>query len=208
MNHELTIGHEDQMAIVLGQRQLMAVCCMFLVVLGLVSTLSYVAGRSITAAQFRNSERAENSAPAQPVVIDPTRRQARTQPAAEPVPASEPVEAQALPEAPVPAPKPSPFGDSVPAAAAEGPKAAALDPGALTEPAAGTVFFQVGSVDRAKAPEYGAYLAGQGLRIRLAPGISPALVRVLVGPLANDREIQEANNALDAGGFEHFLRRY
>ncbi len=208
MNHDLTIGHEDQMAIVLGQRQLMAVCCMFLVVLGLVSTLSYVAGRSITAAQYRGMERAEYTAPAPaPVMVDPVRR---ATPAAAP---PEPVQAAAVAEPePVAPVKPSPFGDSLPAAPGpnsfEAAKGQPRDPGVLTEPPAGTVFYQVGSIERGMSTVLADYLTGQGFRTRLAPGISPALVRVLVGPLSSEQEIQKTNTALDAAGFDRFLRKY
>lgn len=60
--------HEEQVAVVLGQRQLIAVCVMFLVVLGLVGTLSYVTGRSITAAQMRNADETHSTPP---IIVDP-----------------------------------------------------------------------------------------------------------------------------------------
>lgn len=60
--------HEEQVAVVLGQRQLIAVCCMFLVVLGLVATLSYVTGRSITAAQMCGDSA---SMVTPPIIVDP-----------------------------------------------------------------------------------------------------------------------------------------
>lgn len=68
----MTDQPEDQLAVVLGQRQLIAICCMFLVVMGLVATLSYVTGRSITAAQMRN---ADESMATPPIIVDPTRNQ-------------------------------------------------------------------------------------------------------------------------------------
>ncbi|HUQ92934.1 MAG TPA: hypothetical protein VM120_14735 [Bryobacteraceae bacterium] len=59
---------EDQFALILSQRQLIAVCVMFLGVLGLVSMLAYVAGRSIPAAQAKMQDGAE-TVPA--IVVEP-----------------------------------------------------------------------------------------------------------------------------------------
>lgn len=236
MNQDTTMIHDDQLAIVLGQRQLVAVCCMFLVVIGLVSTLAYVAGRSITAATLARTSDLLAPAPG-PLVVDPTRRKSTVgtttviEPTAPPATA-QPAAAEAIAEPPA---KPSPFGDATPAtvnaavvaepspappvamaasapAAAEAPQAAPMPPAAapatVSEPAAGQTYFQVGSIEPSMAAVFSNYLAEQGFRVRLARGANATVVRVLVGPLANDREIQSVGAALDKAGFEHFLKKY
>ncbi len=217
MNQDTTMSHDDQLAIVLGQRQLMAVCCMFLVVIGLVSTLSYVAGRSITAAQFRGSERAETPAP---IIVDPTRQQSQVgQTVPSPVKATAqtipPVEVTPAPAAEVMPAKPSPFEKAAAAVSAsaalaeeESAPLPAADPGPLTDPPAGQSFYQVGSVERPMATVFASYLTEQGFRIRLAPGTTAATVRVLAGPLADAGDAEKTRVALQAAGFQHFLKKY
>lgn len=221
MNQDTTMIHDDQLAIVLGQRQLVAVCCMFLVVIGLVSTLSYVAGRSITAAQARS---AELPSPAAPLIVDPTRKQSTVGTTVSTVAATaQPVEAHGTPE---PVAKPSPFSDPTPVpvaaaaaveaepaavpvaqAAAPAPSSSGVAP-AISEPSAGQSFYQVGSIEPAMAAVFSSYLTQQGFRVRLAPGANGSVVRVLVGPLASERETETTRVALEAAGFEHFLKKY
>lgn len=209
MNQDSAIHQEDQLAIVLGQRQLVAVCCMFLVIIGLVSTLAYVAGRSITAASFRSGpERIE----AAPIMVDPTRT-APTQAAAA-VPAAIPPVIEARAETPVAAApaveaaKPSPFPDAAPPShpvVAVAP-AAAVAPG--RDPSPGETYWQVGSIERGMAAAFTQYLSSQGFRTRVATGGSADTVRVLVGPLTTAAEVENTDRALEAAGFQHFLRKY
>jgi cell division protein FtsN len=206
MNQESAIHQEDQLAIVLGQRQLIAVCCMFLVIIGLVSTLAYVAGRSITAATFRSvTERSEPAAPA-PIMVDPAKN-AKTAAAAAVPPVIEARAESAVPAAPPVEPvKPSPFPEvarPIPVRAA-----AAANPMESREPVTGETYWQVGSIERGMAATFTQYLSSQGFRSRLAPGGSDNTIRVLVGPLTNDAEIENTGRALEAAGFQHFLRKY
>ncbi|MCS7023987.1 MAG: hypothetical protein NZV14_04260 [Bryobacteraceae bacterium] len=87
--------HEEQVALVLGQRQVVAVCLMFLVVIGLVATLSYVTGRSITVAQLRNADET-HATPA--IIVDPRKSHEESTPlearAASAMPTAAPVASQ------------------------------------------------------------------------------------------------------------------
>lgn len=96
--------HEEQVAVVLGQRQLVAVCCMFLVVLGLVATLSYVTGRSITAAQMRN---ADESLSTPPIIVDP-RKSGSSTPLETRAASAMPTAAPVTPQQVIPIPPASP----------------------------------------------------------------------------------------------------
>jgi len=179
----MTQSPDDQLAVVLGQRQLIAVCCMFLVVLGLVATMAYVTGRSITAAQMRSLEKSDVP-PA--IVVDPGKPPQTT------VPGPMEAKAETLPPTPTPAPIQSPLQ-----AAAE-----------MGEPTAGQSFWQVGLVDRGVAPVFVEYMTRQGFRSRLAAGQSAGGLRVLVGPLTSQADAEKTKRALDAMNIQAFLKKY
>ncbi|MCZ2147532.1 MAG: hypothetical protein LC126_07135 [Bryobacterales bacterium] len=187
----MTQTHDDQLAVVLGQRQLIAVCCMFLVVMGLVSTLAYVCGRSITAAQMKAQEKPE---PAPAIFVDPVRPAT-----AEQAKAPGPMEAHAetLPARSTPVIVPQ----ARPAAAAG---LAATE----AEPAQGEAYWQVGVVDRGIAAVFVEYLTKHGFRARTASAQSGNLRRVLVGPVADPADAENTKRNLDAGGFQSFMKRY
>jgi cell division protein FtsN len=195
---------DDQLAIVLGQRQLVAICCMALVVLGLVATLSYVCGRSITAAQMRQQE----TLPPQAIVVDPA-KPAPSGPATQSasVPSALEARAETLPlQPPTSAP-------SQPAATQLAAAQPALQPqtprtAVLGEPTRGLSFWQVGVVDRGVATVFAEYLTRLGLKARLAAGDSPTTHRVLVGPLPDQAETENTRRILQSAGFQYFLRRY
>ncbi len=172
---------DDQLAIVLGQRQLIAVCCMFLVTMGLVATLAYVSGRSITAAQV--AEVPCNAEKAKAIVVEP---------ASNSVPTPLHAQAEMLPARPAPvAEKPviTPVGVDAP-------------------PAPGSTYWQVGVVDRGMAAVLVEHLMRMGLRARSAPVQAPGLLRVLVGPLSSQSAVDETKNTLDKAGFQAFLKKY
>jgi hypothetical protein len=176
----MTQSPDDQLAVVLGQRQLIAVCCMSLVVLGLVATMAYVTGRSITAAQMKSLEKTDVPAA---IVVDPGK------PSESNVPA--PLEAKAHPLPNVLLTQQSPVIQHE-----------------TGEPPSGQSFWQVGVVERGVAPVFVEYLMRQGFRARMAPGQSPHGLRILVGPLADQADTEKAKRTLDALGFQSFLKRF
>ncbi|MBL8215025.1 MAG: SPOR domain-containing protein [Bryobacterales bacterium] len=216
---------DDQLAIVLGQRQLMAVCCMSLTVLGLVATLAYVAGRTITVAQVqaRDSVAAEV---AHPMVVDPPsalearmqslpeRTQVQMIPA---VPAT--IGAVPMPSIILPARNtnsaPVSIGSAVaapviitPPKPAAPPIAAPAVAAASTEPARGQVFWQIGLVDPDTARGMQSRATGLGLVARTAAGNSPQTRRVLVGPLISREDIARVKQTLDSQQMQAFLKIY
>lgn len=195
-------SQDDQLAIVLGQRQLIAVFCMFLSVLGLVGSLAYVTGRSITAAQMENRSRA-NQPPA--LVVDSAAPPAPLQARAEALPSrhTPPAVPRPLtlpPAKPVP-PPPAP----VAATAAPAVTSAAQE---VAEPSKGQSFWQVGVVDPGMAPVFVEYMQKLGMPAQMAPGPSPTSRRILVGPLAGQTQIQQAKQTLDKAGMQAFLKTY
>lgn len=190
---------DDQLAIVLGQRQLLAVCCMFLVVMGLVATLAYVSGRSITAAQMNNPDK--GAAP--PILVDPTKTIKSETKLIPPAPMQAHAAAAAVPVAPQKAPQAVERTDRPSAAASS--EAVSPQPESAIAPGA---YWQVGLVDRGVAHVFVEYLQRQGLQARLAPGNSTQSLRVLVGPFADKASLEAARKQLQAAGFQYFLRRY
>jgi hypothetical protein len=184
----MTQSPDDQLAVVLGQRQLIAVCCMFLVVLGLVATMAYVTGRSITAAQMRSLEKSDVP-PA--IVVDPEK------PPQSSIPAPMQAKAETLPPNPASAPVAQQPTQSPLQAAAE-----------MGEPTPGQSFWQVGLVDRGLAPVFVEYMTRQGFRSRLAAGQSAGGLRVLVGPLTSQADAEKTKRALDAMNIQAFLKKY
>jgi cell division protein FtsN len=185
---------EDQLAVVLGQRQLIAICCMFLTVLGLVATLAYVAGRSITAAQMQPIDKTTD--PVRPALVveaagpRPMQAQAASIPKAQEAPPPLVVEAT-----PPPVKRPAPA--AVTAAA-----------GQSAEPAKGEMFWQIGLVERGMGPVFLQYMKQLNLDARIAAGTSQSTRRVLVGPVAGQAEIARVKQALDQAGFQSFLKTY
>lgn len=188
---------DDQLAIVLGQRQLIAVCCMFLVTMGLVATLAYVSGRTISAAQLVDTQRSSETAkamvvePAAPSVPTPMHAHAEELPPQSLAPQTpRPVQPEPAVHTPPPAP---------PTAASTG-----VD----GPPLSGSVYWQVGVVDRGIASVFVEHLNRMGLRARTATVQTPGFQRVLVGPLLTQGSIEETKQMLDKAGFQAFLKKY
>lgn len=159
---------------------------MFLVTMGLVATLAYVSGRSISAAQLAEGPCASEKAKA--MVVEP---------ASSPVPPPMHAQAETLPPMPkavVAAPAPAPV--TPPAPSVDAP------------PAPGSTYWQVGVVDRGIAGVFVEHLTRMGLRARVADGQTPGFPRVLVGPLPTQASVDETKARLDKSGFQAFLKKY
>lgn len=188
---------DDQLAIVLGQSQLIAVCCMFLVTMGLVATLAYVSGRTISAAQLVEAQRSSDNATA--MVVEP---------AASPVPTPLHAHAETLPPQAL-APQTPPPVHSEPAVHTPPPAPPApASTGVDAPPLPGSVYWQVGVVDRGIASVFVEHLNRMGLRARTATVQTPGFQRVLVGPLLTQAGIEETKQMLDKAGFQAFLKKY
>lgn len=77
---------------------------------------------------------------------------------------------------------------------------------APANPASG-LYLQVASSDRSSAQQFLKELEAKGFVGRLAPGLSPSLVRVLVGPVESDKAAGLTTSLRDAG-YPAFLKRY
>ncbi|MBI3208684.1 MAG: hypothetical protein HYZ37_07260 [Candidatus Solibacter usitatus] len=176
----MTQASEDQLSFVVHQRQVMTICCMALLVIGLVASLAYVCGRSISA--MRGSV-----VQAAPIIIEPPPRV---------------TEAKAvLPPAVIE--KPSALGS----AAKVAPSAPVPVAGAQVKPS-GEMYFQVGLTTRTSGGGFVDRVAKLGLAVHTADTEWPDTVRVLVGPLSTTEEYQQTDKKLTAAGMQHFPRKY
>ena len=204
---------ESRQVVVLASRQVTAVVLAGIILVALVACIAYVAGRSITAAQYLQIKARSESEPPKVIIVDPLKEREAPKPvvtappkAQPPVPAPPSLPVPAAQQAPTPAPV---TAQSVAAPPVTAPPAPPLKPAdVFRDPAPGTRYIQAGAVDRGVAAVFVEYLSRKGFTAFAAPGPDPKTFRVLVGPLAGPEEIAKTRAGLEAEGFPHFLRSY
>jgi cell division septation protein DedD len=212
---ELMPNREDgEFELILGNKQLLSVLFIVIVLLGVFFAMGFLAGRSTGPSA---SAAVQNKPQPQPIVLDSNGKasEAEPEPAAvksEPQtkpPAGEPA-ATKVPEPP-PAPvqeapkKSAPPPEPKPTKVAEAPKPAPVSASAggfVENPPAGT-YLQAAATRRADAEVMLAYLSKGGLRGYVAPSPkSPELFRVLVGPLPSNEAVADARTKLEGLGIK------
>ncbi|MCP5117858.1 MAG: SPOR domain-containing protein [bacterium] len=215
---------EGEFELVLGNKQLLSVFFIVVVLLGVFFTMGYIVGRN-TAETTQAA-----MAPSRPLVVEAGAVPGAAPVATPPAPrASTDVPSAAAPKprpvptaAAKPAPKP-PAATPKPAAVTRTPKPkpAAAKPrvrqppassppvrASSGQPGAGDVYLQVAAT---KTPEGGVLLdvlKKRGFNGRLASVPGQDLVRVLVGPVNGPDELSRTRTALQEAGFKPFTRRY
>jgi outer membrane biosynthesis protein TonB len=210
-------NEEGEFELILGNRQLLSVFFLVVLLLGLCFVGGYVLGRG-AAPVLNATNEIPPQEPAKQVVVatqtpapkaEPEPVAAPTQtapqtasvPAPPPVAAPEPPKAKATPKQeavkaapPKPEPpKPAPVKPAPAAAAKAGP--------ATSTPIPGRVYLQLSATDKVKAETMVDLLRGRSLPGMAAPiADRPGLYRVLVGPMA-ESGVQDMRNKLKAAGF-------
>jgi len=211
---------EGEFELVLGNRQLLSVFFILVVLLGVFFTMGYIVGRSNPAEPVRTA-----AIPRRPpidagvpnsgaFVVDPAQKESVVEPGkaspaavggepakpiAHPPPAETKPSAAAPPKAEPPKPKPEPVKQPPPVAPAP--------TGGL--PQAGATYLQVAAVDRAGADILAETLRKKSLPAMVAPGPSPTLFRVLVGPFKDKEERARLTGELEAIGLKGpIMRQY
>ncbi len=195
---------EGEFELVLGNKQLLSVFFIVVVLLGVFFTMGYIVGRNTGSDSVQVARET-----GQPLVVEsePASRPAQqaspgagsstpSEPkpaAAKPVPAPAKVE---QPPKPVERPKPAP------------PKAAAPSPGGVSTPAEGQMFLQVAATSMPEAEVLRDVLRKRGFSSQLAPVPGQDVIRVLVGPLDGSDDAAQTRGKLQDAGFKPFLRRY
>lgn len=183
----MPVKDEGEFELILGNKQIIAVFVIVLLLMGLFFSIGFLAGRRSASAP----DTAGKTPADVPITVDATRQQAA---AAEPPPAQEQEKAE------------SPSGR----AAAEPEPSQRQQPGKQTQvpsrlfvdqPPAGT-YLQAAATQRADAEAMLSYIISKtGLTGYVAPSPkSPELCRVLIGPLSGNEQVADARSKLSALG--------
>jgi len=176
----------DDYEIVLGRRQLASVSFVAVVLMAVLSTVSYVAGKAMSPVAGKAPSAITGQA------------MASTVPAATPPPvARTPIlEATIVPPAVPVAPISRTKGDGQ----AEAPL--------FADPLNGAVYIQIGAVEKGIAVLLAEGLRSDGLESFVAPGPNERVFRVLIGPLPNPGSFTRAKETVDLLGLATFARKY
>jgi len=211
----LAKNEDGEFELILGNRQLISVFLIVVILLGVFFSMGYIVGR--------------NSAPAVAEIGHETKSAARSSP---PPSDSAPAEAAKTPDIPAPLPdaaiaergggthvakdvpeSPAAPAASVPPAVQEKPKPsprqAAPAPASVTgEPGPGD-YWQVVATARPDAEIITEALAKKGFHAVMAPAPKDGVFRVLVGPLKDAGTQAQTRTALEAAGFKNpIVRKY
>lgn len=207
---------DGEFELVLGNKQLLTVFFIVVVLLGIFATMGYIVGRSTAPlAPAENKKEAARPAPvydpraqmegsqdaaSKPAPTQPGEGGAKKAEKAEPAPERPAAQAKAAPDRPreTAAPK-----KEAPAAAGAGPL--------FLEPSPGQTFLQVLAVAKADAEIAVNALRKKDVRAYIAPGPpgQDKLYRVVVGPLEGPAAVAEMRAKLKDLGFENpMLRKY
>lgn len=194
---------DGELELVLGNKQLLSVFFVVVVLLGIFFAMGYIVGR--------NSAAGPAQPPTQPQVAAPDRGTAPAR--AEAVP-PQPVELEEMrTEAALPAAsrelKPSQTSPAAPAARPQAakPEPAARMPAAASEPEPGKVYLQVAATTRGEAEALREQLTRKGYSVVLGPVPGQDLLRVLVGPFPDQESLAKTRTALQQMGMKPFTRR-
>ncbi len=208
-------NEDGEFELVLGNRQLLSVFFIVVVLLGVFFTMGYIVGRNsapggvdltkktepivVDKQSDAKPEPSKPLAPGQAEVTVP----AAAQPASGPKPspaveeAKKPVEEKA-PAAEPPQPEPKP----------EAPKPAAAAAASVMEPPKGATYLQVMAVARGDAEMFVNVLRKKGFPATIASSANPELFRVLVGPL-DPASVAKTKAELAEAGFKGaIVKRY
>jgi cell division septation protein DedD len=211
MENVMPRNEEGEFELVLGNRQLLSVFFIVVVLLGVFFTMGYILGRNAAplapaVTQTASPKPLEVSAVPKDTTASPAPVQPPVEvksPAAEPAkpsPAGEPIRTEAQ--------KPEPPKATPPQPAAQAPAAPASIPGLQTgKPPVGAMFLQVAAVKRPEAELVGEVLTKKGFPAWVAPTETEGIYRVMVGPLKDTAEISKAKAGLQESGFQPFLRK-
>ena len=223
-------SHEEgEFELVLGNKQLLSVFFLVILLLGVFFSMGYIVGRNTAPATTLS---ASNRTP--PIIVDATggtampppdvskpspfenpppkvERPIKEPPKPEPVKVEpvkvepvKPVPVKTTPPAKVEPPKPEPVK---PPQKAETPKPKPEPVKPVPTTAKGGNYLQVVATKRPDAEKVVASLSQKGFAASITPVPDSALVRVVVGPLA-DSAVAKTREGLNAAGYKPMLRKF
>lgn len=208
------VGRDDgEFELILGNKQLLSVLFIVIVLLGVFFAMGFLAGRSTGPGA---AEVAHKDTDQVPISVDAATKKSAEPPSAPPVVQPAPVETPVEPETKTPAPAPAESAKAEPAKAApvetkappakpaEAPKAAAPAAAGFTQaPPAGT-YLQVAAVRRAEAENMLSYIVD---KTKLHGYVTPVpksseIFRVVIGPLKGNEDLAAARTKLSDIGIK------
>ena len=177
--------------ILLGNKQLLSVFFIVVILLGVFFTMGYILGRNSSRPDGRPSQAALRPAPA---AANSSRQDEPSSfgYATPAPPQNAPAQTASVTEPPKP--------QAVPPPAAQAP--------VVQEPEPGGVYLQVAAVKRAEAEVVAEVLRKKGFRSIVAPHPTDPVFRVLVGPLANADAVAKTREDLLAEKFKSMVRKF
>lgn len=186
---------EGEYELVLGNRQLLSIFFVVVVLLGAGFTGGYILGRNSAPATAEAVSAKTTPETATPVVLDPPPSVPKTDAAVS-------AKADPSPQAATPISTPKPEKPELPKAKPEAASAAAR-PYKFGPPPTGSLFIQIAAVGQADAETEATSLTKQGFSVWVAPNSkTPDLFSVLVGPFAEKADLAKAKANLQQLGFK------
>jgi cell division septation protein DedD len=209
---------EGEFELVLGNRQLISVFLIVVVLLGVFFSMGYIVGRnsSPTAPETARNEKPKPDPDADSSDDSdsngagaPATTGNSTPPSTTPPQITKP--AQSQPPAPAPAPaKPEPVRakETKPKPSPSPSPGAPVHAAAAGEPSSGQ-YWQVVATSRPDAEIIAEALGNKGFHVVLAPAPKDGIFRVLVGPLADASTLAQTRTGLESAGFKNpIMRKY
>jgi cell division septation protein DedD len=212
----LAKSDEGEFELILGNRQLISVFLIVVVLLGVFFSMGYIVGRNSAAPAAEAAHNGGKTVPVESPSTEP--EQAAPNPTAEKEPATNPEtvttpapstthpERTAPDVAPAPV-KPAPVVAAKSKPAPVGPASSGLA-SITNEPAPGQ-YWQVVATTRPGAEVISEALTKKGFHALVTPASKEGFFRVLVGPYPDSSTQAEARTKLEAAGFTHsIIKRY
>lgn len=212
-------SEDGEFELILGNKQLLSVFFIVVVLLGVFFTMGYIVGKNSLPPEIAgrgspvviDPSNGGKKEPSGGLVVDPSRPSPLDQ---RPTPTPEPTQAPTVAPtaAPTPTSTPLPTPRPTPAPAPTPPPVTAAKNPPLTvtgEPAPGQTFLQVVASTRPDCEIIVDVLKRKGFQAVIAPGPSEKLYRVLVGPLPDAAALSKTRSDLEAAGFQKpYMRKY
>ena len=181
----------QEFELVLGNKQLLSVFFIVVILLGVFFTMGYVVGRNsapITAAQQAQTQTQVYERQSAPSAVPAAeRRPAPTAPVVnEPAPVAAPAKAEPAAQKPIELPPVV----------------------TVTQPQVGRTYLQVLAVAKPEAEVLAEVLTKKGFRALVAPGPNDRVFRVLVGPAKDPDDASKLKTDLEGAGFKPFVKKY
>jgi len=188
---ETNESESNEFELVLGNKQLLSVFFIVVILLGVFFTMGYVVGRN--SAPVDAARRVEQNYDRQnaPSAVPASTSAQREAPTAESIGVNDP---------PVQAKPAKPESNT--------PRSVQVAPLTVTQPEVGQTYLQVLAVAKSEAEVLAEVLAKKGFHALVAPGPNDKVFRVLVGPANDASHVIKLRADLEAAGFKPFVKRY